>query len=154
MIGNADIHDLITPEQLRSELDHMPGRKGAGILKRTLDRHTFVLTHTELERMFVPIARRAGLPPPQGQQRMDSGRVDFHWPDLGLVVETDGLTYHRTAAQQAEDLVRDHLNAAKGLLTLRFSHAQIRYEPRHVEATLAAVARRRRRERGLIPEQT
>jgi very-short-patch-repair endonuclease len=30
-------------------------------------------------------------------------RIDFYWPDLELVVETDGLRYHRTPEQQAKD---------------------------------------------------
>jgi hypothetical protein len=36
-------------------------------LREVLDRATFVLTDSELERRFLPIARRAGLPrPPPG----------------------------------------------------------------------------------------
>ena len=70
--------------------------------------------------------------------------VDFYWPELGLVVETDGLTYHRTPAQQATDLLRDHAHTAAGLTALRFSHAQVSREPDQVRSTLRAVARRRR----------
>jgi very-short-patch-repair endonuclease len=70
-------------------------------------------------------------------------RVDFFWPGLGLVVETDGLRYHRTPAQQARDLVRDQTHKAAGLETLRFTHHQVAYERGHVERTLRAVARRR-----------
>jgi very-short-patch-repair endonuclease len=136
-IGDADKHGVMDPERLRARLP--PGRRGSGIVKRILDRHTYVLTHTELERRFLAIVRRAGLPLPAGQFRRGPHRMDFFWPELNLVVETDGLTYHRTAAQQSADLRRDHENAAAGLRTLRFSHAQIRYEPRHVERTLAAV---------------
>jgi very-short-patch-repair endonuclease len=69
-------------------------------------------------------------------------RVDFHWPELGLVVETDGLRYHRTPAQQAKDRLRDQAHAAAGLVSLRFTRAQVRFEPDYVQATLAAVARR------------
>jgi very-short-patch-repair endonuclease len=58
------------------------------------------------------------------------------------VVETDGLRYHRTPAQQAGDRRRDQAHAAAGLATLRFSHAQVRFEPSHVRETLTAVARR------------
>jgi very-short-patch-repair endonuclease len=101
------------------------------------------MTHTHLERRFLPIIRRAGLPKPQSQRYLGTNRVDFVWPELELVVETDGLTYHRTAAQQAEGLRRDHAHAGAGLLPLHFSHAQIRYEPAEVEQTLLAVARRR-----------
>lgn len=74
--------------------------------------------------------------------------MDFLWPDLGLVVETDGLRYHRTAAQQAKDLVRDQAHLAKGLLPLRFSHAQVFYEAAYVEETLREVVLQLRGERG------
>jgi hypothetical protein len=56
-------------------------------------------------------------------------RVDFYWPDLGLVVETDGLTTHRTPAQQAADLVRDQTHAADELVPLRFARGQVRFQP-------------------------
>ena len=73
---------------------------------------------------------------------MNGFRVDFYWPELGLVVETDGLRYHRTPAQQARDRQRDQAHTAAGLTALRFTHAQVRYEPDHVKATLAAVRER------------
>jgi very-short-patch-repair endonuclease len=72
-------------------------------------------------------------------------RVDFYWPALGLVVETDGLRYHRTPAQQARDRLRDQAHTAAGLTQLRFTHAQVAYQPNHVVATLSAVAARLRR---------
>jgi very-short-patch-repair endonuclease len=102
------------------------------------------MTDTELERRFLPIARRAGLPLPLTQVYVNGFRVDFYWPELGLVVETDGLRYHRTPAQQAEDSRRDQTHAAAGLVPLRFTRAQVRFEPGHVEEVLTAVARRLR----------
>ena len=91
--------------------------------------------------------RGAGLGPPLTQQWIHGFRVDFVWPDLGLVVETDGLRYHRTAAAQARDRLRDQRLAAAGLTVLRFTHAQVRYEPAHVKRTLAATAARLRANR-------
>lgn len=64
------------------------------------------------------------------------------------MVETDGLRYHRTPAQQARDSRRDHAHVAAGLTTIRFTHEQVRYDPRHVEATLTAVIRRLGGDRG------
>jgi very-short-patch-repair endonuclease len=72
-------------------------------------------------------------------------KVDFYWPDLGLVVETDGLRYHRTPAQQARDRLRDQAHTAAGLTPLRFTHSQVAYERAHVRRTLAAVGARLRR---------
>lgn len=142
-IDEADRLDLVDPEALRAAVEpRHPGKRGVRVLRETLDRRTFVLTDSELERLFLPIARRAGLPQPLTQQRVNGFRVDFYWPELGLVVETDGLRYHRTPAQQARDRVRDQRHLAAGLTPLRFTHAQIRYEPSFVETTLAEVGRR------------
>jgi very-short-patch-repair endonuclease len=74
-------------------------------------------------------------------------RVDFYWPDLGLVVETDGLRYHRTPARQARDRRRDQTHTAAGLTPLRFTHAQVRHEPTHVRETLRRTASRLRLDR-------
>jgi len=148
-INAADRNDLINPERLRAEIDRRGPRRGTARLAGLLDRRTFTLTDSELERRFRPIAKAAGLPPPQTQVRINGYRVDFFWPELGLVVETDGLRYHRTAAQQTIDRLRDQAHIAAGLVPLRFTHAQIRYQPRHVQQTLAAVAARLRRNRHL-----
>ena len=143
-IGEADKRDLIDPESLRRELERFANRPGIAPLRETLDRHTFTLTDSELERRFLPIARQAGLSRPLTQQLVNGFRVDFYWPDLGLVVETDGLRYHRTPAQQAKDRLRDQAHAAAGLTPLRFVRAQVRYDPAHVCRTLASVAARLR----------
>jgi very-short-patch-repair endonuclease len=58
------------------------------------------------------------------------------------VVETDGLTYHRTPAEQARDRLRDQTHTAAGLTPLRFTHDQVKYEPAHVRRVLAATAAR------------
>jgi very-short-patch-repair endonuclease/predicted transcriptional regulator of viral defense system len=145
-INAADREGLTNPERLRRALDGYAGKAGVAALRQVLDRQTFALTDSELERRFLPLARRAGLPLPLTGQWLNGFKVDFFWPDLGLVVETDGLRYHRTPAQQGRDRLRDQAHAAAGLTPLRFTHRQVRYEPRHVGATLTAVAKRLRGE--------
>jgi hypothetical protein len=142
-INEADKRDLIRPDELRQALDASPSRPGTGVLREMLDRRTFALTDSDLERRFLPLVRRAGLPLPETGRYVSGFKVDFYWPDLGLVVETDGLRYHRTPAEQARDRLRDQAHTAAGLVPLRFTHAQVRFEPRYVQKTLAAVARRR-----------
>lgn len=141
-VNEADKLGLTDPEALRSALGELPGRRGAAALRKLLDRRTFTLTDSELERRFLPIARRAGLTKPETGRRVNGFKVDFYWPELGLIVETDGLRYHRTPAQQANDRIRDQAHARAGLTSLRFTHAQVAYEAHGVEATLVAVARR------------
>ena len=143
-IREADKRDLIDPDTLRAELETIVPRPGIRRLRSILDRLSLHLTDSELERRFLPIARAAGLPDPVTQARVNGFRVDFYWPDIGLVVETDGLTYHRTPSQQARDRVRDNAHLAAGLAPLRFTHGQVRYQPGYVRATLAVTARRLR----------
>ena len=141
-INEADKLGLTDPEELREALEEWRGRPGIGLLRATLDRRTFTATDSELERRFLPLAGRAGLPPPQTGCYVIEYKVGFYWPDLGLVVETDGLRYHRTPAQQARDRLRDQAHAAAGLTPLRFTHSQVFYEPGYVQATLASIAAR------------
>ena len=141
-VNEADKRDLVDPEALRTAIDLARGRPGVALLRGVLDRRTFLLTDSELERRFLPIARSAGLPEPQTQCWLNGFRVDFYWPALGLVVETDGLRYHRTAAQQSRDRQRDQAHTAAGLTALRFTHAQVRFEPDYVRSILGAVAAR------------
>lgn len=141
-INEADRLDLTDPEALREALDPYKGQPGVARLRAVLDRRTFRLTDSELEQRFLPLAAESGLPPALTRQHLNGFRVDFYWPHLGLVVETDGLRYHRTPAQQTRDRLRDQAHTAAGMTPLRFTHAQVRFEAAYVRDTLAAVARR------------
>ena len=129
--------DLDVPA-LRGFCDLRPRAPGAKRLRALLDPDSFRLSDSELERLFRPIALAAGLPQPLTKVHLNGYEVDFYWPDLKLVVETDSLRYHRTAIKQARDLRRDQAHIAAGLRPLRFSHWQVAHEPRHIEATLRA----------------
>ena len=140
MINEADKWNLAHPPGLRRALEARAGEAGAAKLRFVLDRRTFRLTKEELERRFLPLAREAGLPVPLTGRWVNEFEVDFYWPELGFVVETDGLRYHRTPAEQARDRLRDQAHTAAGLTPLRFTHEQVRYEPEHVLGVLRATA--------------
>jgi hypothetical protein len=141
-INEADKYDLVHPPELRRALDERAGERGVATLRQILDRRTFRLTKEELERRFLPLAAKVGLPVPLTGQFVNEFEVDFYWPHLGLVVETDGLRYHRTPAEQARDRLRDQAHTAAGLTQLRFTHEQVRYEPGYVARILAQTASR------------
>jgi very-short-patch-repair endonuclease len=143
-VNEADKRDLIDPEALRNALDSFGSHPGVRGLRELLDRRTFRLTDSELESRLLRIAERAGLGVPETGAWVNGFKVDFYWPALNLVVEADGLRYHRTPAQQERDRVRDQAHLAAGLTPLRFTHGQVRFEPVHVEMTLRDVARRER----------
>jgi very-short-patch-repair endonuclease len=140
-VNEADRLGLVSTHRLRMAVDGQPRRPGLGHLRRMLDSQTFSRAQTKLERRFLPIARAAGLPTPQAQHRLNRYRVDFHWPGLGLVVETDSLTYHRTASQQAVDVRRDQAHIRTGLRTLRFTHRQVFFQPDYVREVLEDTVR-------------
>ncbi len=142
MVDEADRLDLITPPKLRAELVHHHGEPGVARLRIWLDRRTFRLTRSRLERFFLPLARDIGLPVPETKVWVNGFEVDFLWRDLRLVVETDSLRHHRTPAQQTRDRLRDQAHAVAGFTSLRFTHEQVRYEPEHVRAVMTDVARR------------
>jgi hypothetical protein len=135
-VNEADKRDLIDPESLRSAIDGYASQPGVRPLRDLLDRQTFRLSDTELEVLFRPIAAAAGLPTPLTKEMVNGYEVDFFWPALGLVVETDGWRYHRTPATQTRDALRDQTHTASGLTPLRFSHHQVKYEPDHVRRIL------------------
>jgi very-short-patch-repair endonuclease len=145
-LNDAVKADHMDPDTLRAGLSSLPRQPGLGALRRLVDRHEFRLTDSELERQFLRIVARAGVPLPDTQERFPSGGVDFHWADLGLVVETDGRRFHRTATDQTRDLRRDQVHAVAGRTSLRFSHWQVYREPAEVTRVLSLVASQRRAE--------
>jgi very-short-patch-repair endonuclease len=124
-VNEADKHDLVDPETLRRALDAHKGEPGVKKLATLLDRHTFRLSDSDLEVFFRPLALAAGFPVPLTKHWVFGYETDFWFPDHGLVVETDGLRYHRTPAQQARMAKRDQVHVAAGLAVLRFTHWQI-----------------------------
>lgn len=139
-INEADKRDLIDPETLRTELDDYAGEPGVRSLRKLLDKRTFRLSDSDLEILFRPIAMEAGLPPPLTKQMVNGFEVDFFFPDLRLVIETDGLRYHRTALTQARDARRDRAHVLAGMIPLRFTHYEIRHEHPRVRNELTRIA--------------
>jgi very-short-patch-repair endonuclease len=140
-VNQADVHDLVDPETLRRSLDACVGMPGAKTLRTMLDRHTFRLSDSDLEIYFRPLALAAGFPLPLSKQWVLGYEVDFHFPDHRLIVETDGLRYHRTPAQQARMVKRDQTHTSHGFRVLRFTHWQIAHAPNEVADVLGRVRR-------------
>jgi very-short-patch-repair endonuclease len=138
-VNEADKLDLVDPETLRSCLDAHPGEPGVKALRTLLDRHTFRLSDSDLEVLFRPLALAAGLARPLSKQWILGYEVDFHFPDHDLIVETDGLRYHRTPSQQARAAKRDQAHVAAGFTVLRFTHWQIAHAPDEVTNLLRRV---------------
>ncbi len=138
-VNQADVLDLVDPETLRRSLAGYLGMPGVKTLRTMLDRHTFRLSDSDLEIYFRPLALAAGFPLPLTKHRLLGYETDFFFLDHGLIVETDGLRYHRTPAQQARMVKRDQKHTSHGYRVLRFTHWQIAYAPNEVADVLRRV---------------
>jgi hypothetical protein len=90
----------------------------------------------ELERRFLSIVRKAGLPLPVVNGYIGEHQVDFHWPAQKLAVETDGRASHANAVAFERDRRRDLDLESAGWHVLRFSWRQIVNQPERLVALL------------------
>jgi very-short-patch-repair endonuclease len=139
-VNEADKFDLAKVDDLHEALARCDGVPGVRALRRLLDPLTFRLSDSDLELTMRKRSDVAGLPVPETTVDVNGYEVDFFWPGLGIVVEADGLRYHRTPLQQRRDLERDQAHTASGLWPLRFSHWQIAFDAAYVQRILRRTA--------------
>jgi very-short-patch-repair endonuclease len=79
-------------------------------------------TRSELERRFLDLCRRHGLPRPKVNLWIsvpgDGFEVDFCWPEARVIVETDSR-WHDDTLSRNRDVQRDEALAAAGWLVIR-----------------------------------
>lgn len=141
-VNEADKLDLVGADTLHASLDDYRNQPGVAPLRELLDPLAFRLSDSELEQLMRSLTRTIELPMPETKTWVNGYEVDFFWPELGIVVEADGLRYHRTASQQRRGLERDQAHLAAGMWPLRFSHWQIKYDPAHVQRILRSTLAR------------
>jgi very-short-patch-repair endonuclease len=95
-------------------------------------------TRSDLERDFLRLCRRCGLPVPEVNVRIGAHLVDFLWPEAMLVVETDGYRYHRGRTAFEDDRARDLDLRGSGYDVVRIADRQITTEPVQIASVLRA----------------
>jgi very-short-patch-repair endonuclease len=100
-------------------------------------------TRSELERRFLRLCRRHGLPKPEVNVKIGPYEVDFLWRDHRLAVETDGWETHRTRAAFELDRLRDAELNARGYEVVRFTYWQVTHDPQYVTSVLRRLFARR-----------
>ena len=93
-------------------------------------------TRTDLEGLFLALARRHRLPQPEVNVRVDRYYVDFLWRKECLIVEVDGWGSHRTRSAFETDRERDARLSVLGFTVLRFTWRQVEDHPRAVARTV------------------
>lgn len=146
-LAEADYRRVLNHRELREICG--PGRPGSATLKKALRRHTPELARTKskLERAFHALCRRGHIPAHEVNRRLCGFTVDTFWPDLGVVVELDGVQGHATPAQMRRDHRRDLILRAAGYIVVRYSYDQVTYDGDAVLADLRMVLERAARRR-------
>jgi very-short-patch-repair endonuclease len=141
-ISEAEVLGLLDFANLRSLIKRCRGRRGVARLRMVLDEiHPETRrTHSEIERRFLRMCVRAGLPQPEVNTLLDVGgrrlRPDFVWRDASLIVEADGRRYHDTASAFQRDRRRDQRLLLAGWRVVRCTWEQVEREPRALAATI------------------
>jgi very-short-patch-repair endonuclease len=96
-------------------------------------------TRSDLERDFLELCRRHGLPEPEVNVKVGRYTVDFLWRPQRLVVETDSWRYHGGEVNFEDDHKRDLALRRRGYTVSRFTGRQVRQEPELIAGDLAVV---------------
>lgn len=121
-----------------------PGRGAVGRVLALVDPQS----GSVLESLTRVLLAQHGVRPPHSQLevRADSGRVigrvDFGWPGVRLVVETDGFAFHSDRDAYRRDRRRTNALTVAGWTVLRFTWEDVVAYPQYVvDSVRAALAR-------------
>lgn len=141
-----------TRPKVRGELTELlkirARHKGSAALRRLLDGLAAsgtapLFLRSTAEQSAWELILELGLPRPLVNHRLLGMEVDFHWPELRLVLEVDGFEFHGGLEAFHRDRQRDATLALAGHQVIRFSWRQLdRDRIRTAGALSAAIAHR------------
>jgi hypothetical protein len=125
----------LPPAPLAAEVLARPRQRGNAKLRRILAGAVDPAdVRSVLELRFLRMCASYGIPRPQVNVRIGAWTPDFLWPDHGLVVETDGYDFHRTAAARRRDAMKDEFLRGIGLDVIRLTWADVTERPAQTAA--------------------
>jgi len=130
---------------VRGTIRRHRGRRGVARLRMVIDeiRPETRRTRSEMEREFLRLCERAGLPTPKVNVPMRVGgrtqEPDFLWPDAGLIVEADSRAFHDTDSAFQVDRRREQRFQLAGWDVAHCTWEQIFQEPAALAQTLRAL---------------
>jgi hypothetical protein len=121
-----------TPRHVEAVLVRQPG---AAKLRRIIAGDTPVVL-SKLEKGFLRRLRRAGLPLPRTNRKLDEGYVDCRWPGHQLTVELDSYRFHSSRYSWEDGYRRERAARARGEEHRRFNWTDVFDEPQAMLADL------------------
>jgi very-short-patch-repair endonuclease len=141
-ISEAEVRRVLDHGAVRRLIKRNRGRRGVARLRVLMDdiHPETKRTRSEMERRFLRMCEKTGLPHPEVNVPLDAGGVrltpDFLWRDAGLIVEADGRRYHDTDSAFQLDRRREQRLQLAGWRVSRCTWEQIDREPRNLADTI------------------
>jgi hypothetical protein len=127
-----------TPRQVEAVLSRLSNRRGARKLRAVMGGDVRV-TLSKLERAFLALLRREGLPLPQTNRPASGLRVDCRWPEHQLTVELDSYQFHNSHYSWEQDRRRQRDARAREDEFRRYTWADVTKDARLTAAELRAL---------------
>jgi very-short-patch-repair endonuclease len=139
LLDQAEILELTDYPALDAIARAHPGHRGATKLRATIARYEAgaTLKRSDLERLFLTLCEKHGLPTPKVNHSPAGKEVDFLFADHRLIVEADSWRFHKTRQAFERDRARDAMHLRAGYRTLRVTDRQLEHAAREVAATVA-----------------
>jgi len=144
-VTQAEVERVFDLNAVREVIGRSRRRRGVARLRQVVATHDprDEYARSELERRFLALCRKAGLPLPEVNVSLplngDRLEVDFLWRDARLIVETDGRRSHHTLAAFESDRRRDQRLKLTGYEVIRCTWNQVTEDPIELTQTLRAL---------------
>jgi very-short-patch-repair endonuclease len=136
--------DLIAMDEL---ISRSKGFRGVARLRTGLEIHRpNAFTRSGLERRFLELVRRAGLPKPSMNLFVEGHELDAYWPAERFAVELDTYDHHGTPSAFEADRIRQENLKLAGIEMTRITGVRMDREPTAVTRRLRRLLTQRRHE--------
>lgn len=126
------------------------GFRGVARLRTALEIHRpSAFTRSGLERRFLDLTRRAGLPRPSMNFFVEGYELDAYWPTERFAVELDTYDYHGSPLAFESDRIKQENLKMAGIEMTRVTGMRMNREPKVVVDRLRLLLAKRRQELGL-----
>jgi very-short-patch-repair endonuclease len=136
-LNEARIRRLVSDPSLNEQFSRYPRHRGTAALRKATQAEQG-FTRSAAEQRALALIRRAGLPQPETNVKIEGHEVDLVWRAQRLIVEIDGYAFHSMRSSFEQDRRRDRSLVAAGWRIVRLTWRQLTEEP---ETVLVALTR-------------
>ncbi len=139
-IDGLRVRRLLSTDQLVDIAARNVQHPGAAMLRAQLGLAQKEPTRSELERTFLKLTKKYGLPVPEINVHVGGYRVDAYYQRHRLIVELDGWATHQTRAAFERDRRQDaDILALTGIPTVRFTYDRTLYHAAETAQQLSRI---------------